>query len=415
LIKKIPAFIFLITLLAATESFAVPMTLDECLQTALENNPDIIASESTAESKAEAVEQIKSENRFHVNAGITYSRSGSSGSSKGNYNTGIQVEKSLFDWGKRDLKTKAAKINADISQTNLKRTRESVIAAVKEAYYSLNRHVRRRDTFRTKHDNYSDRLEWARAYYEAGTKAKIEVTKAETDLAASKLALVQANSMIEQSKAELAAAMGTPEMEIEEVKDELAYDDWNIPLAEALKRAAADRPELEAVRLKERYAETALALQQKGLSPNVSASAGYSFGGSSFFEDDGWSARVSMNLPIYDGGLTSSKTAAAKADLRTARAESESLRNSVELEVRKAWQSLQEAKESVAASAQAERFARETLELARGRYKAGVADSLEISDAVNGYASAAADMTSALYKCKQARLSLERAMGGLEI
>jgi outer membrane protein TolC len=63
---------------------------------------------------------------------------------------------------------------------------------------------------------------------------------------------------------------------------------------------------------------------------------------------------------------------------------------------------------------EAERFAKETYDLAEGRYKAGVGDSLEISDAIESYAAAQAETVLSLYNCKEAQLDLEKAMGGLD-
>ena len=75
---------------------------------------------------------------------------------------------------------------------------------------------------------------------------------------------------------------------------------------------------------------------------------------------------------------------------------------------------LREAKESLISSLEAERSAKATLDLAEGRYAAGVGDNLEISDAVDSYATASANRVLALYNCKTAQLDLEKAMGGLK-
>ena len=152
----------------------------------------------------------------------------------------------------------------------------------------------------------------------------------------------------------------------------------------------------------------------KGLSPSLSASAGYDIYGSSPFDGSEWSAKLSLSVPISDGGLTKSKVEQASAELRTAEAEMKSLSNSVTLEVRKAWEALREAKESLVSSLEAERSAKATLDLAEGRYAAGVGDNLEISDAVDSYATASANRVLALYNCKTAQLDLEKAMGGLK-
>ena len=116
---------------------------------------------------------------------------------------------------------------------------------------------------------------------------------------------------------------------------------------------------------------------------------------------------------VSDGGLTKSRVEQARAQLRQAEAELVGLENSVTLEVRTAWEDLRQAKESLTAAQEAERAAKATLDLALGRYKAGVGDNLEISDAVDSYALASSNTVLALYDCKSARLNLEKAMGGL--
>ena len=103
--------------------------------------------------------------------------------------------------------------------------------------------------------------------------------------------------------------------------------------------------------------------------------------------------------------------AGAKADLKVAQANRDKLAQDVVLDVRQAWQSLQESAASITAARAAERQARENLDLALGRYRAGVGDSLEISDAVDAYAQSQTTLITSLYDHKEARLSLEKAMG----
>lgn len=259
--------------------------------------------------------------------------------------------------------------------------------------------------------NYKQRLDWAKAYYSAGTKAKIEVTKAEADLANAQLALIQSQSSQLQYKAQLASAMGIPTLDIEKVADDLDYEVWNIELTDALDRAAQNRPDLAAKDLLVRKAEADLRSASLTSAPELSASAGYSFGGASAFDDDQWNARLNLSFQIGDGGQTKARVAQARADLKVAQANRDKLAQDIVLQVRKAWQSLKESSASLVAARAAERQARETLNLALGRYRAGVGDSLEISDAVNGYASAQNKVISCLHQHKAARLGLEKAMG----
>lgn len=418
MIKRILTFSLLVQLVAAgvafpsSESF---LTLDECVETALNLHPDLAAAVGKINSKRASVGLAASGTRPQVTAGANYTRSDNSvvNDDSGSYSTNVSVTQLLTDWGRSGLGIKGAQINMDAATADFLATRDTVIADVRYAYYGLNLSLRKYQVAMTRYENYRQRLEWARSYYQVGTKARIEMTKAKADLAGSRRDLVQAQSSIEQYRSELATAMGVPLQRIENVTDVLDYEDWGVSVDEALKQAAEKRPELAAQRRRVDYAKTNLQLQMRGKSPEISAKVGYNLYGSAPFDENGWSALLSLSVPIFDGGLTRSRIEGAQADLITSSAQYDSLYNSVVLEVRKAWESLREAKQSLEASMESERYAKETLDLALDRYKAGVGNSLEISDAVETYSAAQTNTILSLYDCKNARLNMEKAMGGL--
>lgn len=410
---KICTFTAALTLLCAVSSSAGTLTIEDCLAAAMKNNPDITAAAEAINAERTTINQAAAPGRPQLSAGSSYRRGGSGSDHSGSYNTDVGVDQSISDWGRRETNIRRARLSTGAAEADYNETVDSVIQQVYNAYYSLNRAVRDVEIAQTRYDNYEKRLEWARSYYEVGTKAKIEVTNAESDLASSKLTLVRAQSTVEQCRAELANAMGVPLMEITDVEDILGYEEWGISLDDAVAGAMAGRPELSAKRMRVESAAENVTLQMKGLSPSLSASAGYGFGSSSYFDTDEWYAQLSLSIPLTDGGLTKSRVEQARAQLRQAEAELSSLENSVTLEVRTYWEDLRQAKESLVAAQEAERAAKATLDLALGRYKAGVGDNLEISDAVDSYAVASANTVLALYDCKNARINLEKAMGGL--
>lgn len=416
LIKKIFALSLAIQISLAGAAFsAEQLTLEECIQAALDNHPDLAAAASRINARQASVGQAAAPARPQVTAGSGYTRSDNTvvSSGSGSYNTNLQASQTLFDWGRNELGIKGAKTELDATTADYLAARDTVISNVRAAYYGLNLAMREHAIARTRYENYERRLDWAKSYYQAGRTAKIEVTKAEADLANSRLSLVRSESSAEKFRSELASAMGAPMLEIAPVQDVLEPDGWNVPLEGAVAAALENRPELAAQRKRVDYAKINLELQMKGKSPSISASAGYNLYGSAPFDENGWTAGVSLSVPIFDGGLVKSRIEGARADLTTSEAQYESLANSVILEVRRAWESLREARQSLDASMQSERYAKETLELAQGRYKAGVGSSLEISDAVEGYSTAQNNTATSLYNYQNAKLQLQKAMGGL--
>ncbi|MDO4987485.1 MAG: TolC family protein [Synergistes sp.] len=407
-----------ITLSSAASCFGATLTIEECLSAAIMNNPDVKSAAETITAQKATIQQAASTARPQISASAGYTRAGSGLSSEnhnGSFTERVALTESISDWGRRESKVKGAILSTEAASYDLFSVRQALIKDVWTAYYGINKAVRDEEIAKTRLNNYKKRLAWAKSYYNAGTKAKIEVTKAEADLAASKLAIVKAQADKEDCKAELANLMGEPLRDIDGVVDMLDFKEFEVTVDEAIERAMQNRPEIAAKAKRVEYAKTNLTLQKKGLSPSLSATAGYGSGGVSFFDNGGdWNAGLSLTLPISDGGLTKSRTQEAEAKLKVAEFEMQSLKNSVSLEIRQYWQALREAKEAYLSSLEAERSAKATLDLAEGRYAAGVGSSLEISDAVESYASASTNKVLSLHICKTAQLNLEKAMGGLD-
>jgi outer membrane protein TolC len=80
-------------------------------------------------------------------------------------------------------------------------------------------------------------------------------------------------------------------------------------------------------------------------------------------------------------------------------------------DVRQAYLNLQAAEASIATAELAASQAKENMDLANGRYAAGVGSPIEVSDAFATYVTAQASYTSALSNYKIAQASIEKATG----
>ena len=103
--------------------------------------------------------------------------------------------------------------------------------------------------------------------------------------------------------------------------------------------------------------------------------------------------------------------AEAKSNVYVLKANEESLRQQIQLDVRQAYLNLQAAEASIATAELASQQAKENLDLANGRYGAGVGSPVEVSDAFATYVTAQANYTSALSNYKMAQANIEKAMG----
>lgn len=419
--RKRILFTALIFLAISSAAQATELTLEECVKTAMANHPDLAAYEAKVTAARAGESQARATAQPQANINSNYVRKGTgdgtdtiAGTLTGTYDTGFNVTQLITDSGKTKLNIKKAQQNTGAAREDLAEKKNVVVQNVSDAFYSVNSTERAYIVAQMRYKNYENRLKWAQAYYKAGKKAKIEVTKAEADLASSKLTLITTKTEAEVAKVTLATAMGDAQMKIDKVRDELEYENYTIAEDTAIKTALERRPELMSKKKKVEMAKTEVGIQQKGLSPVISAGGGVGAGGSSFAATDTWNAKVTLSMPVLDGGATNSKVAAARANLKTAQAEYKSTENAVVLEVREAWQNVQKAQESIVSAREAERKEKENHELAEKRYKAGVGNSLEISDAIESYAAAQAKTILTLYNGHSAQLMLVKAMGGLK-
>lgn len=120
---------------------------------------------------------------------------------------------------------------------------------------------------------------------------------------------------------------------------------------------------------------------------------------------------VTLTMPLFDSILTTSQLGEEQATLRNLQAQEENLRQQVTLEVRQGLLNLRRAEESIRVSEQTLVQARENLDLAEGRYAAGVGNIIEVTDAQVSLTSAQANSINALYDYKTVLAELEKAAG----
>jgi outer membrane protein TolC len=390
-----------------------PLSIERCIQIALERHPSLKEAASNSDAQSARLGQSAAAARPRVSASSSYGRSYSgTGGERGSVNTEISLQQTIFDWDRTNLAIEEARRQLEALRLDESGVRDDVTRSVMDAYFSLNRAARSVAIASERLENYTKRLKWAEDFYQLGAKARIEVTRAQTDLATAKLDLVSSQGARQKALSNLAYAMGVSAENPEIGADELDFAPYVIDLDEAIDTAMRSRNDLKAQGVRREAAGTSLELAKKGMSPTLTGSAGYSYSGENDpFDERGWRVSVGLSIPVSDGGETKERVRGAEAALAGAEARMDSMAQNVILQVRTSHSSLVEARESVEAAYEVERQARETLGLALGRYQAGVGESLEISDAVDGYARARLSVVTALYEHKAAEIGLKRVMG----
>jgi len=389
------------------------MDLDVCIDLALANHPDLTAAEGEVKGAESRIGQVEAGLRPQVDLSSSYSRQEAlSQGDHDQYSSSVTLSKLISDWGKTGSRKRIAGFDRDRSSLDRDQVRLEVIYNVQRAYYSLLKAQKNLEVAEESVSLYELHLKKARDFYEVGNVSKYDVTTAEVDLSNARLEMIKARTSVETAKTELNNTMGLPDMNdyvIEDVTDTAEYPPG---LDEALSLAMESRPDLRSLRLQNLAAEESINLAEKNNAPSLSVSGRYSWGGEDFTGEDDLSIGLSLQVPIYDGGLKYEKVREARADLEIAIAKDLSARNTAFREVKQAWREYGDSFEILSTAKDVVRQALENLKLATGRYEVGVGSPIEVADATENYSNAQNSYWNALYEHLIAWATLEKTMGG---
>src|SRR5581483_3955181 len=186
-------------------------------------------------------------------------------------------------------------------------------------------------------------------------------------------------------------------------------------LEEALRRAYASRPDYLAAVQRVLSAERLRRAATAEHCPSLSFDANYGAAGVNAGNSHGvFEAGATLAIPIFAGGRARADALEAEATLRQSRQQLENLRGQIDYDVRAALLDLNAAAEQVEVARKALDLANQTLEQARDRFTAGVADNLEVVQAQESVATANENYIAGLYAHNVAKVSLARAIGFAE-
>jgi len=402
------------------------LNLERCIEIALKMQPTIVAAANTVHATESRVGQAKSNYYPQIDWSSSYDRikpasGSSSGSSIGasgrtneafdRYSTGFTLSQILYDFGKTPTQVKIQNLALDASRSDLRNTTDQIILAVKQAYYGLVQGkynvLVAKDTVKQTQDH----LEQAKGFFTAGTRPKFDVTKAEVDLSNAKLNLIRNDNAFSIARVTLNNAMGIPDAPEYTLDEKLSFEKYEITFEDALSKAYENRPDLQSIIAQRQAAERSIDLAKTGYYPVFAGNAGYSWSGEQFPLDHGWNAGATLSVPLFSGFLTKYQVEEARANLNVLKANEESLKQTIFLEVQAAYLTLRSAEEAIPTAKLGVEQAQENLEIANGRYAAGVGNPIEVTDAEVGLTNARTFYIQALYVDKVAQASIEKAMG----
>jgi outer membrane protein TolC len=324
----------------------------------------------------------------------------------------------LFDGFNKFGGLKTARNELKASEMDLGYSRQQVIETVATTYINLLRNERLLEVSVEARDLAAKELEKAETYHRIGSAAKSDVLQAKVRLEQTRLDEVRARNNVEQSFAELAHAMNRPLIERFDVDRSMLDRDYQVMGLEALfEEALAERQDLKsrAFTLEARGGDVQSATS--GLLPSVDLFASYSrsenesefrFGSQ---ESDAKSYGIQVQWNIFDRFATLAGRSQANARKRIAEYNLQQAELDAQLEVRRTYNTVIEARERITLTRETIANAEEELRLAQERFRVGAGTMLDKITAQVNLATARGDEVQARSDFTIATLQLDRSVG----
>jgi outer membrane protein TolC len=291
--------VFICTILfLGTSAFSQELKLDTLVDEALKNNPDILASKAKIEAAKYRIPQVKSlpDPMFmfgYQNEGFNRYTYGEEQGSQWMFSASQQF---LFP-GKRDLKGDMATRDAESLEAVHELLKLKTVARVKDLYFDLFLAYKNIELLKDKQNLFVRLEEMTLARYAAGKVMQQEVVMAQTE----KYMLLEKEEMFKQKiqslEAMLRAAIGREKDPPLGRPDEPVYKPVILDVAEAVKTAFNNSPEIKSRNKMIEAADTRLLMARKEYYPDFNINASY-FNRAGDYKDM-WSATATINIPLY--------------------------------------------------------------------------------------------------------------------
>jgi TolC family type I secretion outer membrane protein len=405
------------------------LSLMNCIDTALKSQPAIRAAQESVRAGQGRETQAASPYFPQITASTGYSEShaplgGAFGdSTTKSYTTSLSMNQTLYDFGKTGNAYDAAKLGTLSLERDAERISQEVVLNVKQSYYTLLAAKKLVEVAQKTIEQTESHLKQAEAFFRSGSKPRYDVTRAEVEVNNANLGLINAKNGVRIRTIALNNSVGIDPGKATEIVEELPAVPSLPTLEQAQIDALQNRPDMKRMEADIDAARSRVRAEQSNYLPTLSANAAYNwangstemgpFLGTTFKGDvqNSWNAGIFLTLPLFQGGLTRGRVSEARANLLALEARRDMMKQSILLEVNQAFADLESASARVDVMEKTLQKARENLDIAQGRYKAGVGPYIEITDAQLSSVNSETDHIKALYDYHLAIAQLLKAMG----
>lgn len=259
-------------------------------------------------------------------------------------------------------------------------------------------------------------LNQATASHDAGVGTNLDVLRARVQLQTQQQTLINAENTFAKDKIALNRLMGMPAEQELTLTDAAPYAEFAaLPLDQAMTLAFERRKDLRSLQSQMELADRAEKAVKFERLPSLSFDGYYGVLGETHGLYHGvFSAAGKLSFPIFQEGQLRGEREVARAQLTGLRQQVQSLKVTIEQQIRSAMLDVDAANEKVKVARSNVELATQALQDTTDRFASGIDDNLPVVQAQATLAQAQTQLVETLYQYNQSKLTLARNTGVVE-
>ena len=426
---------------AQTQSEPSPLTLEQAVQIAMEQNPQRKAA--LADSRGASADLGTA--RSFLLPRLTFSEAATRGNDPvyvfgsklrqqrftasdfalsqlntpapyDNFSTRLGLTWSLFDSFASWHNLRRAKDMTDAANRQVDRTAQEIVFRAVTTYYNLLLAAKQAEVAEESVKTAQAITERSQSRFDSGLVVESDLLTAKVRLAQRKMELIRASNDLELARTQLNVALGVPVDSSFQLSDVLAERAIPLPeLAEAEKQTLANRPDLKRIAAEESAQRESVAAAKSSFGPRVNGFADWELDNPTFVSGGGnnWLAGVELQVDIYQGGAKRAELSRQRALHQKMIAIRQAATDGIRLDVRRAYYEVNASRQQIEVARATMAHALESLRINRDRYESGVITITDLLSAEDDNRHSQTSYWEAVYRLHASHANLELAEGTL--
>jgi outer membrane protein len=404
---------------SATENNDATLSLEECIEIVVANNPELAMARADTENREALLNSSKKDLYPTLSAQYSYLHQPDEIYTLPDLFTyGLKAEQPLYKGKSLITSVKQAELSRETSQLAIEQVTNNLVFEVYGRYYELLRAIKLEEEARQSVLRLQSHSKDAKAFYEAGLIPKNDMLQSEVELAQGEQDLVDAENATAMAKSRLNVLMERPVGSLLTIEDHSDYVIQDISWDEVIEKARENRAEIAQSDKSVQIAENDIVLKKAPYLPSITLSASYDRVGDEIgaapvpgFPSEVKTVKAVATWQLWTWMKDRDDVLAAEKNLQKAKKSVTKTVNEVTLDARDAYLRLEQAAKRIKVSEKAIEHAKENYRINQAQYQAQLTTSTDVLDAQTLLNQAMTNYYNALYGYQLALAAIDKSKG----